>query len=40
MSQALPQPAQLDAVFVCVSQPFVSGGVTLQSAQPDAHPVY
>jgi hypothetical protein len=33
---ALPQAAQLDVVFVCVSHPSVFGGVVSQSPQPDA----
>jgi hypothetical protein len=37
--QTLPQPPQLDVVYVLVSQPFVFGGsVSLsQSAQPATH---
>jgi hypothetical protein len=37
VSQAAPQALQLVVVFVCVSQPSVSGAVLLQSAQPLAH---
>jgi hypothetical protein len=39
-SHVSPQPLQLVVVLVAVSQPFVLGGVWLQSAKPDRHPVY
>ncbi len=35
VSQLRPQAPQFDAVVMLVSQPFVSGGVLLQSAKPD-----
>jgi hypothetical protein len=40
VSQAAPQAVQLEVVVVGVSQPFVSGGAVLQSAQPVSHPLY
>jgi len=40
-SHDCPQAPQFDAVVeTCVSQPSVSGGAVLQSAHPDAQPVY
>jgi hypothetical protein len=39
-SHVSPQPLQLVVVLVAVSQPFVFGGVWLQSAYPDWHAVY
>jgi hypothetical protein len=40
VSHAAPHAPQLLVVSVGVSQPFVSGGVVLQSAKPALHPVY
>ena len=40
VSHERPQPPQFAGVVICVSQPFVSGGVVLQSAKPPWHPVY
>jgi hypothetical protein len=40
VSHERPQPPQFAAVVICVSQPFVSGGVVLQSAKPESQPVY
>jgi hypothetical protein len=40
VSQATPQPPQLVAVLVFVSQPSVFGAEGLQSAKPGMHPVY
>jgi hypothetical protein len=38
VSHTLPQPPQFSVVFVCVSQPLVSGAVVTQSAKPALQP--
>ena len=40
VSQARPQSPQFAGVVICVSQPFVSGAVALQSLYPVSHFVY
>jgi hypothetical protein len=40
VSHERPQAPQFAGVVICVSQPFVSGGVVLQSAKFGWHPVY